>query len=181
MSGSLNVVIGGMWAGKSTSLLREYQRGIKAKKNVVVLKPQVDTRYSENYVVSHDKAEVQALVIPTGYTFCYSDLVEKADIVLIDEIQFFDKNVLSQIEYLRERRKDIYVYGLDMDFMGNPFENVSYLVARANKLEKINAICNNCGKDAWISKKISGSTTIIDVGADDKYEPLCYYCYKKGD
>ncbi|WP_313955500.1 thymidine kinase [Bacillus pumilus] len=180
--GSLTIDVGSMFAEKSTALQRHGKRYMLAGKKVVFLKPSIDNRYSEDFIVTHDGKKVEAINIQItnkNEVGIPLDLFE-ADVVCIDEVQFFPDQMITHIEKLIEQGKKVFVAGLDMDRYGKPFGIVPYLMAKADHVTKHHAVCVFCGDDAWVSLEVSNdSSTQVKVG--DDYKPACRQCaYERG-
>lgn len=174
----LVVNTGSMFSGKSTELQRQGERHIIAGHNVIYVKPEMDTRYSESAIVNHKGEKVVALPVPTYDIACY--IPEDKQVILIDEVQFFNTCVVEDIKNFLKAGKTVYCSGLDMDFKGEPFEVVANLMAIADEVNKFHAVCSHCGVDAVFSAKLeSNSTQRVELGEKDKYIPLCRDCYYK--
>jgi thymidine kinase len=180
--GSLEIDCGGMFAEKSTNLIRKGKRHIIAGKKVVFLKPANDDRYSEEAVVTHDGVEHKAIPVYVGTDldiverfYLYPEVLE-ADVVCIDEVQFFPPVALEYIDELIYSGKTVYCAGLDLDRFGKPFGIVPSLMARAEKVTKHHAVCGFCGSDAWVSlgKDSLGNAEQVNVG--NEYTPACRSC-----
>lgn len=172
----LIVNVGGMFSGKTTALLQQGERYLLAKKKVVYVKPQLDNRYSEDCIVTHKGQSVDAINMPvTGLAWT----LIAYDVILIDEVQFFNKEVVRDIEDFLELGKTIIVSGLDMDFEGNGFEVTMQLMARADKIIKHKAVCEECGEDATFSYRTNKSKEVVLLGEKDFYVPLCRKCFYK--
>lgn len=191
-TGRLEVICGPMFSGKSEELLRRLRRAEIAGHKVVVVKPTIDHRYSQKEVVSHAGSKMPALVVNE-----ISDLRFETvgyDVVGIDEVQFFDgKNSFSSghedflIETLltMSKRQLVIVSGLDMTYRGEPFGSMPTLMAVADRVEKLNAVCHSCGQDAMMTQRLvdgkpapfTGPT--IEVGGIETYEARCRNCYQK--
>ena len=169
----LEVFTGGMFAGKSTALIAKGQRHLLAGQKVVYVKPEMDNRYSEDEIVTHDGQKVEAVSVRTVWdTLLHYGAVNNSDVVLVDEVQFFAKGLISDIETLLERGKIVYCSGLDMDYTGKPFEVTAQLLALADEVHKLKAVCAETGQDAGFSLKVSGSTERVELGAGDTYKPV---------
>lgn len=180
---NLTVNVGGMFSGKTTELLRQGKRHMLAKDDVIYIKPNIDDRYSDTKVVSHDGEasdyNTTLVIDPKDTILC--DEVKKADVILIDEVQFFDKGIILDILILLEHGKKIYCSGLDLSYNNKVFEVTAHLMGFADVVNKFKAVCSECGRDAWITaKKGSHKVTddIVDVGSGEKYIPLCRECYR---
>lgn len=177
MAGKLVVNTGSMFSGKSTELLRQGERHILSGKKVVYLKSAIDNRYQAGKINTHAGYSYEAIKVSVEESILMPEVLE-AEVILIDEIQFFKDQVIEDIKALVGMNKFVYVSGLDMDAKGKPWQTTMYLMAIADDVQKFKAICVHCGADAYISaKKIDiDSETIIDVGSYDKYMPLCRDC-----
>lgn len=184
MNMTLTVITGSMFAEKTTELQRRGRRLKRAGKKVAYFKPDMDTRYSVNQIVSHDGAKVDAINIPKDTTLQLTsrEYFENYDVFLIDEVQFFNSRILTAIETLLREGKTVIVAGLDLDFKGQPFFTVSTLMSIAENVVKLHAVCSECGDDAWVSHKEEGGQR-IQLGTDE-YTPMCRKCFnnlkKKG-
>ena len=180
MVGQLIINTGSMFSGKTTELLRQGKRHLRSGQNVLFIKPDMDTRYSDNKVVSHTGDYTEALSIPINSLLFDLEEVQDADVILVDEVQFFNVGIAEQLNTLASEGKVIYASGLDMTFDRVPFKTTMELMAYADVVNKFKAVCSNCGENAYISaskNKLTGS--YIDIGADDKYTPLCRECYQE--
>lgn len=184
--GRLEVVCGSMFSGKTEELMSRLKRAEYAKKRVLTIKHQIDNRKSYSCIVSHNGAQREAFPISNcddGLRYLI-DLAEEADVIGIDEIQFFPAGAIAVIQRLIEEGKRIIVAGLDMDFRGEPFGIVPALMAIADEVDKKHAICVVCGEDANFTQRlIDGEPAkrgdpIILVGGEECYEARCRGCYK---
>lgn len=177
----LVVNAGGMFASKSTALIAQGRRHLLAGHDVVFIKPDIDNRYSENEIVTHDGQRVEAMKIDkdSGFTFHEMLRLSTADVILIDEVQFFGSWIIKTIKDLLSKGKVVYVSGLDMDYKGEPFQVTMYLMGIAHEVIKYHAVCSDCGDDAYVTAKTSGSNNRIEIGSKDMYKPVCITCYKK--
>lgn len=176
MDSKLVINCGGMYSGKSTELMRQGERHMLAGHKVIFIKPKIDNRYSNDEIVTHKGQKVTAINIGEDDDITQMKEILDAEVILIDEVQFMN-DIVSKIECLLKHNKTIYCSGLDMDYLGVPFENTSYLLAIADEINKFHAVCAHCGKDAVFSKKIVESTNRIDLGEKNKYIPLCRKCF----
>lgn len=175
--GSIEVICGSMFSGKTEELIRRIKRAQFAKQRVVIVKPAVDVRYSKNDVVSHDKN-----VIPSVPLTDINRLVEVAkgmDVVGIDEAQFFPDDLVDVAQALANNGVRVIVAGLDMDFLGKPFGPMPMLLAVAEDVTKLQAICVRCGGLAYVSHRLVPDEKQVLLGATDSYEPLCRKCYQE--
>lgn len=180
--GIIEVICGPMFAGKTEELIRRVKRLLFAKKNVLVFKPRIDSRYSEAEIVSHANSRINSIVIDKS-TDILDYMNPEIDAVVIDEIQFLGKEVLNIVGILADNGKRIICAGLDLDFRGEPFGIMPNLLAMAEKVTKLTAICNKCGNDATRTQRIingipaSYDDPLILVGAVEAYEARCRFCH----
>ncbi len=180
--GWIEIISGPMYCGKSEELIRRIRRVKIAKQTVGVFKPIIDNRYSKSDVVSHSGDRIQA--IPVDHP---EDILKRSlenDVVAIDEVQFFSKEVLQVVEDLANQGKRVILAGLDRDFRGEPFGSVPELLARAEYVDKLHAICVVCGNPATRTQRLidgkaaSYNDPIVMVGASEVYEARCRKCHK---
>jgi thymidine kinase len=169
--GWIEVICGSMFSGKTEELLRRLNRAKIAKQKIEIFKPGVDVRYHETEVVSHDQNAIQSTPVPSSehiLLYCESD----TDVVAIDEAQFFDENLPNVCNELANQGMRVIVAGLDMDFQGRPFGPMPQMMAIAEYVTKVHAICVKTGKLANYSHRISGGSEQVELGERDRYEPL---------
>lgn len=177
-SGWIETITGSMFSGKSEELIRRLRRGINAKQKVIVFKPAIDDRYHKEKVVSHDGNEIEAINISTSREVLNQDL-DNVDVIGIDEVQFFDGEIVNIVEQLAKNGHRVVVAGLDMDFRGEPFEPMPKLLAVSEQVTKLQAVCAVCGSPSSRTQRlINGEPAKIDdpiilVGANESYEPRC--------
>jgi thymidine kinase len=175
--GWLEVICGSMFSGKTEELIRRLKRVEFAQQKLLLFKPHIDNRYSEEHVVSHKGSSFQA--IPVNDSSEILKYWKKERIVAIDEAQFFDSGIVAVCNELTKEGVRVIVAGLDMDYLGNPFGPMPQLLCIAEYITKVHAICVSCGNLAQFShRKIAESSQVL-VGAVDAYEPLCRSCYNK--
>lgn len=173
--GWIEVIAGSMFSGKTEELIRRLKRAKFAKQNVEIFKPMIDTRYSEEEVVSHDANSIHSTpVSSSGNIFLLSSEV---DVIGIDEAQFFDNNLVEVCNKLADQGVRVIVAGLDMDYRGVPFGPMPQLMACAEFVTKVHAICVKCGDLAQYTHRKSESDKLVLLGEMDIYEPLCRTCY----
>jgi len=175
--GRIEVICGSMFSGKTEELIRRMKRAKFARQKVEIFKPSMDTRYSEEEVVSHEGNAISSTPVDnaTSILLLGSDI----DVVGIDEAQFFDDSIVSVAQELAQQGIRVIIAGLDMDFQGNPFGPMPALCAIADTVTKVHAICVKCGDLAYIShRKVAGEKQVM-LGETAEYEPLCRRCYKK--
>jgi thymidine kinase len=175
--GSIEVITGSMFSGKTEELIRRLRRAQFAGMKVEIFKPSLDNRYSETRVVSHDDKSIISTPVdnPTAILLLAVDV----DVVGIDEAQFFDSSIVDVCEKLANEGIRILIAGLDMDFMGKPFGPMPALLAIAEYVTKVHAICMRCGNLAQYSFRKSDEAQVVLLGEKDHYEPLCRECYNK--
>jgi thymidine kinase len=173
--GWIEVVCGSMFSGKTEELIRRLRRAQFAKQKVEIFKPQIDTRYHEEKVVSHQGNEIMSTPVPASSNILL--LANDVDVIGIDEAQFFDMELVNVCKQLANSGVRVIVAGLDMDFKGNPFGPMPDLLACAEYVTKVHAICMNCGSLAHISHRKTTETNLVLLGETDSYEPLCRDCY----
>ena len=175
--GWIEVITGSMFSGKTEELLRRLRRAKFAKQRVEIFKPAIDTRYSDKLVVSHDANAIPSTVIDNAQQIII--LANDIDVVGIDEAQFFADDIVDTCEQLAESGVRVIVAGLDMDYKGKPFGAMPQLLARAEYVTKVHAICVKCGSLAQFSHRTSTEEGTIILGETDRYEPLCRKCYRE--
>lgn len=187
MTGHLEVITGPMMSGKSEELIRRLRRAEIAKQRVVVFKPKIDDRYDENDVISHNGLRAKAIAVKDS-----NDLKSRCswgnfNILAIDEIQFFDFEIFSVVEYFLSLNKRVIVSGLDMDFKKEPFGIVPELLAIAKFVDKLKAICQICGaEDAMYTQRLLNNkpapldSPVVIIGGKEQYEARCNQCWEAG-
>ncbi|WP_297810714.1 thymidine kinase [uncultured Finegoldia sp.] len=184
--GKLIVHTGSMFSGKTSSLWKEVNRFRIAKYKVAVFKPKMDSRYSKEKVVTHDKNEMEAINVDGIEEIVEYTKTHDVNVIAIDEVQFINskpKIFTDNINFLLENGYTIIVAGLDMDYEAKPFQLVKELLPICDYLEKHHAVCAICGNDAWVSYRISDDKNRIQLGASETYQPLCrkHYIEKMRD
>jgi thymidine kinase len=175
--GTIEVIVGSMFSGKTEELIRRLKRAKIAKQKVEIFKPTVDTRYSEDEVVSHDENSIRSTPVENSSNILL--LSGNVDVIGIDEAQFFDKGLVDVVIKLANMGTRVIIAGLDMDFKGVPFGPIPGLMAVADYVTKVHAICVRCGSIAQFSHRISQQEQVVLLGEKDVYEPLCRSCYNK--
>ena len=175
--GSIEVVCGSMFSGKTEELIRRMKRAQFAKLKVEIFKPTIDVRYSEAEVVSHDRNAIPSTPVDSSQNILL--LANDVDVVGVDEAQFFDMGIVEVCNELARRGIRVICAGLDMDFKGVPFGPMPALMAIADDVYKTHAICVHCGDLAYISHRTVSSDKRVLLGETDSYEPLCRDCYEK--
>lgn len=181
--GWIEVISGPMFAGKTEELIRRVKRMEYAKKNYMIFKPAIDTRYSKNEVVSHNKKTLNAISISHGSDI-KRHLKDDTQAIVIDEVQFFDESLLKYVMDFADNGYRVICAGLDTDFRGEPFGVVGPLMAVSESVTKLTAICCVCGEEATRTQRIiDGKPAFYDdpiilVGANDSYEARCRCCHQ---
>jgi thymidine kinase len=173
--GSIEVICGSMFSGKTEELLRRLKRAKYAKLNIKIFKPKIDTRYDKSNVVSHDDNFIESIVVENSNEIL--SFIEKAEVVAIDEAQFFDENLFIVCNQIANTGIRVIVAGLDMDFLGNPFNPMPQLLAIAEHITKVHAICVNCGSIANHSFRKIKDGELVRIGERNEYKPLCRKCF----
>src|SRR6056297_713029 len=175
--GWVEVICGSMFSGKTEELIRRLKRAEYAKLKVEIFKPMIDTRYSEEDVVSHDENTIRSTPVESSGNILL--LSGNVDVIGIDEAQFFDENLADVCNQLANNGTRVVVAGLDMDLRGKPFGSIPALMAEAEYVTKVHAICMQCGNLAQYSHRITKSDKLVLLGEKDEYEPLCRVCFNK--
>ena len=175
--GWIEVICGSMFSGKTEELIRRMKRAKFAKQKVEIFKPEIDTRYDDEKVVSHDANEIHSTPVPSSSNIPI--LANGVDVVGIDEAQFFDDGLIAVCNQLASSGIRVIVAGLDMDFKGIPFGPMPGIMACAEYVTKVHAICMRCGELANHSHRIIEKKELVFLGEVDEYEPLCRNCYNK--
>lgn len=175
-TGWVEVISGPMFSGKTEELLRRVRRAEIARQRIQVFKPEIDTRYSPTDVVSHNAERTVARPVRNA-----SQLLELTDrateVVAIDEAQFFEPSIVALVDRLAEQGRRVIVAGLDQDYRGAPFEPMPSLMAIADYVTKLLAICMRCGNPASRTQRLRGGQALVEVGAGDRYEARCRSCF----
>ncbi|GIV35120.1 MAG: thymidine kinase [Chitinophagales bacterium] len=176
--GWIEIICGSMFSGKTEELLRRLRRAMIANKTVKIFKPAVDTRYHETNITSHDRNALRAIAV--NHSSQIAEQTEGAEVIAIDEAQFFDDALPDVCEQLALHGIRVIVAGLDLDFRGQPFGPMAQLLARAEYITKLHAICMVCGNIASRSFRKVASPERVVLGEMDIYEPRCRVCFEKG-
>ena len=174
-SGCIEVICGSMFSGKTEELIRRLKRAQFANQKIAIFKPTIDNRYSDVDVVSHDLHSITSTPIDAPVKML--GIADDVQVVGIDEAQFFDDSIVEVAQTLANRGVRVIVAGLDTDFLGKPFGPMPALMAIAEDVQKVHAICVKCGNLANHSHRLSASTKLVELGEKDVYEPLCRQCY----
>jgi thymidine kinase len=176
-AGWIEVVCGSMFSGKTEELIRRLKRAKFANLRVEIFKPKIDIRYSVEEVVSHDSNSIRSTPVesPSSILLYSGDV----DVVGIDEAQFFDKSIVDVCQKLAASGIRVIVAGLDMDYLGKPFGPMPDLMAVAEYVTKVHAICVRCGNLAHHSHRLTSSDKLVVLGEKDSYEPICRHCFNQ--
>ncbi len=175
--GWIEVIAGSMFSGKTEELLRRLRRARIARQNVEIFKPVIDHRYSAEEVVSHDANSIRCTPVDSSGNILL--LSGNTDVIGIDEAQFFDNGLIDVCNNLANQGIRVIVAGLDMDFKGKPFGPMPGLMACAEYVTKVHAICVRCGDLAHHSYRLKASDKLVEVGASESYEAVCRTCYNE--
>lgn len=173
--GWIEVICGSMFSGKTEELIRRLNRARIAKQRVEIFKPAIDIRYSFGDVVSHDENTIRSTPVDTASTILL--LTGDVDVIGIDEAQFFDNALIEVCEKLANMGIRVIVAGLDMDYKGKPFGPIPQLLATAEYITKVHAICMKCGSLAQYSHRLLKEDKLVMLGEREEYEPLCRECF----
>ena len=173
--GRVEVVCGSMFSGKTEELIRRLRRAQFAKQKVEIFKPAIDVRYSEEEVVSHEGNSIPSTPVDSSASILL--MAQESDVVGIDEAQFFDEHIVEVCNELASRGIRVIVAGLDLDFKGVPFGPMPALLAIADEVTKVHAICVRCGALVYVSHRIVAGEKQVLLGEKQEYEPLCRECY----
>lgn len=174
--GWIEVIAGCMFSGKTEELIRRIRRAQIARQNVAIFKPKIDTRYSSDHIVSHSEARLRSTVVERSSEIL--EIAKDAQVVGIDEAQFFDAGIVDVAEQLANQGKRVVIAGLDQDYRGKPFEPIPQLLAIAEYITKTLAICVVCGNPADRTQRTTSSSERVLVGAKDSYEARCRRCFE---
>lgn len=178
-SGWIEVICGSMFSGKTEELIRRLKRAKFANQRTAIFKPARDVRYDEKNVVSHDENQIDSIPVQSSAEILR--YIQEVNVIGIDEAQFFDAELPAICQRLAIMGMRVVVAGLDMDFRGNPFGPIPDLLAVAEYVTKVHAICPHCGNLATHSYRLSEEQETVVLGEKDKYEPRCRICYNMGN
>jgi thymidine kinase len=176
-TGQIEVITGGMFSGKSEELVRRLRRALIARQRVQVFKPIVDHRHAPDRVVTRDLRELAACAVASAAEL-ESRLEEGVQVVGVDEAQFFDEGLIDLATRLADRGVRVVIAGLDQDYLRRPFGPMPGLMALAEEVDKMHAVCVSCGAPAHYSQRFAGGAEQVQVGDGDAYEPRCRRCYE---
>jgi len=176
-SGRIEVICGSMFSGKTEELIRRLKRAQFANQKIAVFKPELDKRYSDEDVVSHDLHSVKSR--PISSPAAMLEVSDDIEVIGVDEAQFFDSSLGEVCQKLADRGMRVIIAGLDTDYLGHPFGPIPALLAIAEDVQKVHAICVKCGDLANHSHRLSRSKDLVVLGEKDIYEPLCRKCFNE--
>ena len=176
-TGWVEIICGPMFSGKTEELIRRLKRALIANNILKIFKPVIDNRYSDTHIVSHNNTSIESELIHSSNEILNKS--KNADVIGIDEVQFFDDDIIKIVNDLANDGKRVIIAGLDKDYLSKPFGPVSKLLSHAEFITKLNAICITCGDKAFFTKRISNEEKQLLVGEKDKYEALCRHCFNK--
>lgn len=177
--GWIEVICGSMFSGKTEELIRRLKRAKIAKQKVEIFKPAIDIRYDEEAVVSHDSNQIHSTPVPASANIPL--LINDEQVIGIDEAQFFDMELVGVCNRLANQGIRVIVAGLDMDYKGKPFGPIPALLATAEYVTKVHAICVKCGNLANHSHRTNVNDKLVMLGETESYEPLCRSCFAKAE
>lgn len=177
--GWIEVICGSMFSGKTEELIRRLKRAKIAKQKVEIFKPSIDIRYDDIAVVSHDENQIHSTPVPSSSNIPL--LINDEQVIGIDEAQFFDMELVNVCNDLANRGIRVIIAGLDMDYTGKPFGPIPALLATAEYVTKVHAICVKCGNLANHSHRISEDSKLVMLGETESYEPLCRNCFQEAN
>ncbi len=175
-AGWIEVICGSMFSGKTEELIRRIRRAQIAKMDTIIFKPKVDDRYSPEHIVSHNQMKLTSKIVETSDEILTQS--QKAEVVAIDEAQFFDDDIVEICKILAKQKKRVIVAGLDTDYRGEPFGPMPELMCEADYVDKLRAICVKCGNPATYTQRTSKDSQRVVIGETDIYEARCRNCYE---
>lgn len=181
-TGRIEVIVGSMFSGKTEELIRRLKRALLARQRVQAFKPRIDDRYDKSRIVSHGDRAIDAVAVASSESLLSRVEVE-TQVVAVDEAQFFDRDIVEVADALADRGLRVILAGLDQDWRGRPFPPMPDLMAIAEEVVKVRAVCNVCGGDASRSQRLRpdlDASTVL-VGGADKYEPRCRACFQRNE
>jgi thymidine kinase len=175
--GSIEVISGSMFSGKTEELIRRLKRAQFANQRIEIFKPSIDTRYDETNVVSHDARSIKSTPVPSSSNIIL--MASDIEVIGIDEAQFFDLGLVEVCNQLANQGVRVIVAGLDMDYLGQPFGPIPGLLAIAEYVTKVHAICITCGSLANHSHRLTANEKLVMLGETESYKPLCRACFNQ--
>ena len=179
-SGTVEVITGSMFSGKTEELIRRLKRALLARQRVQAFKPRIDDRYDPTRIVSHQAVSVDAVAVSTSASL-EERVDEETQVIAIDEAQFFDRGIVEVCERLANRGIRVIAAGLDQDYLGRPFAPMPELMAIAEEVTKVHAVCTVCGGAASRSQRLIPQAETVLVGGAECYEARCRLCFEARD
>jgi thymidine kinase len=176
-AGHIEVITGSMFSGKTEELIRRVKRALFARQRVQAFKPRIDDRYDASAIVSHQSITLEAVAVANSDSL-ERRVVDETQVVAIDEAQFFDRDIVDVVERLASRGIRVIVAGLDQDYLGRPFHPMPELMAIAEEVTKVHAVCTVCGGSASRSQRLIPEGTTVLVGGSEAYEARCRTCFE---
>lgn len=178
--GSIEVITGSMFSGKTEELIRRVKRALLARQRVQAFKPRIDDRYDATRIVSHERVSVDAVAVATSESL-EQRIDDESQVVAIDEAQFFDSGLVEVVDRLAKRGLRVIIAGLDQDYLGRPFHPMPELMAIAEEVTKVHAVCTVCGATACRSQRLLAEAATVLVGGSEAYEARCRACFEARD
>jgi thymidine kinase len=176
-TGWIEVICGSMFSGKTEELIRRVKRALFARQQVQAFKPRIDNRYDTTRIVSHGDIAIDAVAVASSDSL-NRRVAETTQVVAVDEAQFFDRGIVDVVNELANQGRRVIMAGLDQDYMGRPFPPMPELMAIAEQVTKVHAVCTVCGDTASRSQRLHPEGTTVLVGGADKYEARCRACFR---
>ena len=178
--GTIEVITGSMFSGKTEELIRRVKRALLARQRVQAFKPRIDDRYDSTRIVTHERVSVEAVAVANSESL-EGRVLEESDVIAIDEAQFFDAGIIEVSDRLASRGMRVIIAGLDQDYLGRPFHPMPELMAIAEEVTKVHAVCTACGAAASRSQRLIAEGTTVLVGGSESYEARCRACFVSRD
>lgn len=179
-TGHIEVITGSMFSGKTEELIRRVKRALFARQRVQAFKPRIDDRYDASHIVSHQSITLEAVAVANSESL-ERRVADETQVVAIDEAQFFDAAIVDVVERLASRGVRVLIAGLDQDYLGRPFHPMPELMAIAEEVTKVHAVCTVCGAAASRSQRLIAEGTTVLVGGSESYEARCRSCFEPRD
>ncbi len=179
-TGLIEVVCGSMFSGKTEELIRRVKRALFARQTVQAFKPRIDDRYAKTRIVSHGSIAIDAIAVSNSESL-EGRVAPDTDVVAIDEAQFFDRGIVEVVDRLADAGKRVILAGLDQDYLGRPFPPMPDLMAIAEEVTKVRAVCTMCGASASRSQRLIQAGATVLVGGSESYEARCRACFRARD
>lgn len=179
-TGHIEVITGSMFSGKTEELIRRVKRALFARQRVQAFKPRIDDRYDASHIVSHQSITLEAVAVGSSESL-ERRVADETQVVAIDEAQFFDAGIVDVVERLATRGVRVLIAGLDQDYLGRPFHPMPELMAIAEEVTKVHAVCTVCGAAASRSQRLIAEGTTVLVGGSESYEARCRGCFEPRD